>query len=374
MGASGKDKFDDIFMMQAGNQNMNDQIELIKSTPIARRVVKALNLQTSYYNKGNIRSGLLHRRETPFLLEIVTQYDSAKGFSLPVRIISPNEFVLGENNKPIAFGQVFQRPEGMFKLIRTDLDIRSFKSNEFLITRQAEEGVARSLAGGIKVAQVGNNSNVLSLSYETQNTKIGKEIVDGFMNAYKDYSLEEKREVANNTTEFIKKQMTDVRDELGIVERNLQNYRENNRTFNVQKQSDLFISDLSETDKELYRQESQVKVVDILIKNVSNREMVPSTLGIDEPSLVQAITEYNKLQLQKQTSLKTTPATNPVIIDLETGIEKLRSDILENLKNVREAYMLAVNDLKRKTNYADAQIRSMPSKEKQLLEITRQQK
>src|SRR4051812_6324845 len=44
------DKFDDIFM-GGSIQNVYNEIEIIKSRPLAARVVKALRLQTSCYNK-----------------------------------------------------------------------------------------------------------------------------------------------------------------------------------------------------------------------------------------------------------------------------------------------------------------------------------
>src|ERR1700754_1852733 len=62
---SGSEKFDDIFMTQRGDK-INDEIEIIKSRAIATWVVKSLGLQLQVYNKGKIRSAVVHLRDVPF--------------------------------------------------------------------------------------------------------------------------------------------------------------------------------------------------------------------------------------------------------------------------------------------------------------------
>jgi capsular exopolysaccharide synthesis family protein len=52
---------------------------------------------------------------------------------------------------------------------------------------------------------------------------------------------------------------------------------------------------------------------------------------------------------------------------------KLKEDILTNLRNIRHTYTVAINDLSVKNNEADVAIKSMPGKERQLLDIKRQQ-
>jgi tyrosine-protein kinase Etk/Wzc len=76
------DKFDEIF---AGGsiQNVYNEIEILRSRPLAARVVKALHLQTSCYNKGNIRSTLLYR-EAPITLITSSNTDSTGGVLHPI--------------------------------------------------------------------------------------------------------------------------------------------------------------------------------------------------------------------------------------------------------------------------------------------------
>jgi len=56
--SNGGEKFNDIFMMQGSGNTLNDEIELIRSTSMAARVVRSLGLQTEFYNKGKIKDKL----------------------------------------------------------------------------------------------------------------------------------------------------------------------------------------------------------------------------------------------------------------------------------------------------------------------------
>jgi capsular exopolysaccharide synthesis family protein len=101
---------------------------------------------------------------------------------------------------------------------------------------------------------------------------------------------------------------------------------------------------------------------------------VGSVLGIEEPTLAFQISEFNKLQVERETLLKTTTRSNPMVVNMEAAIEKLRVDIIQNLRNVRQAYQLTMNGLSTKNSQANREIAQIPGKERDLLEITRRQK
>jgi capsular exopolysaccharide synthesis family protein len=212
---------------------------------------------------------------------------------------------------------------------------------------------------------------------QQDNTKLGVNIVDQYMKEFVRASFEEKKLIARSTLQFIDTQLDTLKEELGGVERNLQNFRQKNEVFAPELQMQLFFNDLSETREKMTEDAVKIKVIDYLSHYMSDPKnsdkMVPSNLGIQEPTLITQITEFNQRQLQKEELLKTTQPENPLVKNVETSIEKLRQDILENLKNVRNAQKLSGGDLDVRRREADANVRSIPGKQKQLLEVTRRQ-
>ena len=375
--ASG-DKFDDIFMMQGASNNLNDEIELIKSRSMAARVVRSLALQTQFYNKGTIiKLQAVHPADFPFGLEVQTITDSTKGFGFEFTVINANEFRLNENPKSYRFGEWVLLPDVTFRLLNKSNRAAAFSSNQFIIAWSPIESAAASLSGSIKVNQVGDFTNVLGITYETENTKLGLDIVNQFMLEYQKASLEDKKQQAVNTLGFIEDQLDTVRRELGGVEGNMLGTKQKYRIFSPEQQSLMVFGELSEANKQLTQQNVNLKVIDILMGYIGDKSnpyrIVPSIMGIQEPSLIQQVTEYNKLQLERETSLKTTTLSNPLIKNYETGIERLRLDMLVNLQHVRETYVITINDLQGKLNEANSQIQSIPAKEKVMLDVTRRQ-
>jgi tyrosine-protein kinase Etk/Wzc len=376
---TGGEKFDDIFMMQGGTNNLNDEIEIIKSSSIAARVVKSLGLQAKFFNKGNIRISEVHVTEFPFVFEIIGIKDSTRSVSFEFLVNGKDQFVINNNTTASDFGSVVDIGGFKFRLFtKQGVSELDFRNKQYIISWAPPEGMIAVLSSGIKVSQVNDFTNVLKLTYESENPRLGVDIINQFMQEYLKAGLEDKRLIALNTLAFIDVQLDTVKKELGGVERNLLNFRQSNKVINPEQQSQLFFSQLYESGKTISEQDVKLTIVDRLINYVGDKnnatKMVPSLLGIEEPSLLQQITEFNKLQLERETAIKTTKEDNPLIKNLDIALAKIRSDMLENLGNVRQTYLVALAALNKRSGFADSQIKGLPAKEKQLLEVARQQK
>jgi tyrosine-protein kinase Etk/Wzc len=377
--SKGNDKFDDIFMMQGSTNSLNDEMEIIRSRSMAARVVKSLGLQKRYSNKGNVRSSIVHEQDMPFITDILSIKDSAIGFSVTIKIIDEKRFVINSETKDYFFNQSIDLGTAQIKLIKTNRSVQAFSSNEFIVSWVPVESMAAGLSGGVGVAQSGDyNSNVLNISYLSENIKSAIEIVNGFMTEYQKSGLEDKQQIAKNTLSFIDDQLTAVKEDLGGVEKNLQSFQEKNRVFAPEQESELFVTELTESNRQLMDNGLKLKVVEYLSNYVSDKRnpyrQVSSTLGIEEPSFAGQVLEFNKLQLERETIIKTTTEANPIVKNLDAGIEKLRNDMIETLGNIRNTYKMALLDINKKNSEANSQIRKLPGKQKQLLEVTRQQK
>ncbi|AXY77090.1 polysaccharide biosynthesis tyrosine autokinase [Paraflavitalea soli] len=371
------EKFDDIFMMQRADK-LNDEIEIIKSRSMASRVVRSLGLEMQVNNKGKIRSTIIHPRDVPFQFNIVA-IDSTKGFSVLVTLTDNDQFRLNENPKKYFFNELVQIPGVSFRITPNNSDRHAFASNDFAVSWVPTEIVAATLSGNIGVARVTEGTNVLYLTYQTENVRLGMDIVNQYMKEYQQGSLEDKREIAGKTLAFINSQKDTVFRELRSVEGNLQKYRQENQLYNAEAQTNLLFDELSESNKEAIKQGVSLRQIDYNIAYLSDSnkrnefQMISSMLGVDEPSLADQVITFNRLQLERETALKTIPAGNPTILNMEAAIERLRKDIIENLRNVRQTHVLALNEVSRQNTGTNQVISSIPAKEKQLLEVTRQQ-
>jgi uncharacterized protein involved in exopolysaccharide biosynthesis len=241
----GNEKFDDIFSMQSKNDiSLNDEMEVIRSRSMAARVVTALNLQILYFNKGKIRTTAIVKDALPFNFQILNLRDSLTNFNLLLTVVDGQHFHLNRDTRLYNFGDTLNIPQAKFTITYDKSNVNTFASNEFIISYATVDERAAKLASGIKVVQLGDNENVILLSTENENPRMGLDIVNQFMLEYQKSTLEDKRQIAVNTANFIEEQLGIVKSDLGNVERNLENFREKNKIFAPEEQSRLAFSAL----------------------------------------------------------------------------------------------------------------------------------
>jgi len=198
------------------------------------------------------------------------------------------------------------------------------------------------------------------------------------MAVYDTLIVEDKNRIANNTLRFIDDRLKGLNDDLNGVQGSLESFMVTNQAFDLEGQSKSYQDIMSESSKQKVDREIRMNVVEWLLAYINDSKnefnTVPTNLGIEEPALLQLETEYNRLQLQRDANLKTTQPDNPLIVGIEGAIEKLRKNIYQALLNVKQAYVIASRDIDKQENDIRGQIRSLPGKSMQMINIQRRQK
>ena len=321
-GSVAGDKLGDVLTTSVNTKLMDDQIELIRSTALARLVARSADLQHAYYYKGNLRNRLIHNPASPVKLAIVSLKDSSVGFSLEVQVIDDRSFTINGNNSPILFGANFVHALGTFRLEKQTGEFGTNK--EFICVWTPELDLARGLASGIQVGVATKGGNVLNFVYHSEHPKVAQDVVNGFLSAYQEYSLKDKREGAVSALDFIDAQLTSAKSDLSDIEVRLQGFREANKVIALPDQASGYFSNLQESGKQIEDQVIKIKMIDFMINYVkdqkNNSKSIPLIAGISEGAVTTLVAEYNKIQIQKEISLQTIPKENPIIRDYDLSL------------------------------------------------------
>lgn len=367
---------EEIFMF-GDNINLSNEVQILQSKPLVERVVKKLHLNQEYYNKGNILTSRIFGVE-PFRLIPLSLKDSTSAYSIIIKA-NDHSFTVGEDKTEIPYGTEFLTSKGLFRLERDSaVSMSIFGTDDFIITVQSPTKVAESLIGALQVAPVNDQASILQLSLETENINLGKAFIDTLMEVYGEVNQEDKRRISTVTIQFINERLDTLKHELGKEESKLLDFKEKNEVYDLKSQSGVYFDKAAENTSDLSKRKIELSILDYLTKYLGqekNRfEVVPSTLGIQEPTLAPLILEYNKQQLAREAIIRSTGKLNPSIATAEANLEKLRGQLIETLHNVRQAYTITIADIERQLTTAQSKISSVPAKEKQLLEIERSQK
>lgn len=377
-GGSGNEMSIDELLFNEGHVNMSNEMEILQSRPVLERVARDLHLQDLYYNKGNIRSSLQYENK-PFFLLTPNSPDSSSGFRFKVTILSDTQFLVDEDKTPVNFGQPFRIDNSTCILVRNmNAGLHLFPTRIFIVVRQPLSRAAEGLLSGLKIAQANDQATILTLTYEGESIPLGRNVLNTLMEVYDSLQVEDKSRIAFITLKFIDDRLASLQNELGGVQGERKDFMVRNQTYNIEEQSKGYLDNLNTDAKERAEQTIRLNVVNWLLEYIENSKnqysVVPTSLGIEEPALMQLITEYNRLQLEREANLKTTTRNNPLIISLETALEKVRSDIHQALLNVRKGYEIAGKNLDQQEARMQSRLQDLPGKSMSLLNITRRQK
>ncbi|HEV2479876.1 MAG TPA: polysaccharide biosynthesis tyrosine autokinase [Puia sp.] len=375
--SSKDDKFSEMILPQT-DVNLRNEMAILKSRPVIARVVKDLDLQYLSYNKGTVRSTLLYP-VSPFSLRLTRIADSAIGFGCQITVLNENRFLLNESKTSHRFGDTTELDGSRFVLLYdSTMGIHSMGSAKFEFSWLPLPAAVENLLGSLKITQTDDQTTILTLIFEHENPMLGKNVLNTLMSVYDSLIVENKNRISANTLQFIDDRLYELNDTLRGVEGVLRNFMVANQAFDIEGQSKAFLDKEGDEANSVVTSGVKIGIVNWLLDYVANKknqyELVPTALGIDEPALLQLITEYNKLQLEREANLKTSSETNPMILAMDGTLEKTRRNIYQALLNVKQAYAIASEGLQKQNQTLQERIASLPGKSMRLLNIERQQK
>lgn len=372
--ARGADKFDELFSNNR-SQNIASEIEILKSGPMMQRVVHRLNLQFSYYAIGKIKT-VNKYNQGAFIVWARQIRDSSVAFSFKVKSAGANTFRIDDSATEISYGQEFSLPYGTFMLNKNFTNTGSF---EYKVVWQPVVQAAATYAAALQIFPKTPGTGILNISMRVAQPQLGADIINKLMEEYSAYSVEQKVLSSDQILTFIDGRLLDIGAKLDSVQRMYLDYQTRYNLIDAETQSSNYFDIISESDKTLNEQSLRLSVaqgIDNYLsdkKNEFTKMVVPSSLGLEDPTLNDMVTAYNKAQIErKQLTDANIPAGNPAVKELDGQIEKIRLSIRENLRNIQAVTNDEISSVRRRGKVGEEQLRAMPVKVKELAEIKRQ--
>jgi capsular exopolysaccharide synthesis family protein len=231
-------------------------------------------------------------------------------------------------------------------------------------------------ANNLDVEAVERGASIMNLSITTSNALMGEAYLNTLMQTYLDLELQDKNEVYSNTIKFIDGQVSGVADTLRFFEKELENYRSENKIYNLSTEGAAVFDQMSELETQLNNEEFKRKyyqsLKDYLLRENYKELVVPSGIGIDDPILNGLIENLLSLQVDKSRLLATQTEISPAVKEINRKIEDSNRSIREILNNVDQNSLMLIEDLRSRINQMDVSFRSLPETEQNLIRIERQ--
>ncbi|MEP6950538.1 MAG: polysaccharide biosynthesis tyrosine autokinase [Ginsengibacter sp.] len=358
---------------------VENEIEIIKSRTLMVNVAKSLFLYAPVTEMGK-----LHAISAYILSPLIIQCpnpDSLQEFEkIYLSYNKNNQTVLLNNKHRYPINQIVTTPYGILKFVpnkyyRNDDDDTAKKQLYFSLSNPKD--IVQGLLDNLKAEPSSKLSSVIEMSYRDEVPRRAEDILNQLIIAYDVSTVNEKDKLARNTLSFVAERLGAVAHDLDSIEKKVQQYKSGQGAVDVGTQGQLFLQNVSANDQKLSEVNMQLSVLNQVQKFVTDQDnkgaIVPSTLGVSDPMLSQLLDKLYNSELEYERLKKTVGENNPTLVSITDEINKIKPNILQNIQSQQQSLNAAKQNLYSTNGNYNSMLQSVPQKERQLLDISREQ-
>ncbi|MEO7046303.1 MAG: GumC family protein, partial [Ferruginibacter sp.] len=357
---------------------VENEIEIIQSRTLMVNVVKSLGLYAPIYEKGKVHNFSAYIK-SPVRIEAANPDSIIETKKINLLYDKKHESVILNNKYTYPINQIVVSPFGLLKFVPNKYYNSSEDSvdHQFYFTLENPIGVASGLLGGLKVDASSKLSSVIDLSFRDAVPQRAEDILNELIASYDEAAISEKDKLARNTLAFVEGRLNVVAHDLDSIEKKVQQYKSGKGAVDIGTQGQIFLSNVSSNDQKIGEVNAQLSILNQVQKSVTDRgnneSIVPSTIGISDPLLSQLLERLNNLDLDYAKLKKTVGENNPNLMGIADQINKIKPSILQNIESQQQNLNVSRQNLYATNGTYNSMLQSVPQKERQLLDISREQ-
>jgi capsular exopolysaccharide synthesis family protein len=381
------------FGMFDDQTNINNEIGILQSFSLNKKVIDELDFEISYYSVGRMKTQEKYR-SSPFSVNIDTSKNQLRGFPFYVEILSRTEYrleineeveyfdTLLVNNNIYKFGEQVDDFFFNFNITLNEPSSFDFKRpnygySEWFFIINSINGLINSYRAKINIELQDKEGSILNLITEGQVAEKEANYLNKLAEVYIRSGLDDKNRKANKTIEFINNQLGEIVDSLTQAERNLENFRLNNKIIDLSRQGIAISEKYEELIKEEAQQIIQAEYYNYLLEYVENKNdysdlVAPSIVGIQEPQISSIIIKLSELLDQRNTLLFSANESIPTLNLIDLNISNAKKSLLENIRNIKKTFEISQESLSKRISKVNSEIAQLPKTESELINIQRE--
>ena len=366
-----------------GSVSIHDEMELLRSFSMFRRVVKTLHLNETYKSNAFLRP-LTYYNNSPVRIIPVGNIADTLACSLNFKIqgnvnkasikVKKGFRTLGSIETPLP--TMLQTSYGCFKIDTTSFYIPEENFNVKVVFRGYDHA-AELLQEKVTIDLITKKANIISLQIEETNIRKGKDILNTLIMAYNITSKERKNVLASNMDSFLSERINLISEELVEIEKEIEKYKKSNSLTDIEAEAKIILEKSSDFKERLIEAETQYTVIELveefLLKPENRFSLVPLNIGLNDRTVLEGLQKYNEALLERLRLLKTTQGNTPTVDIMNAQIDAMHDNMLATIRSIKSGFNHAKNNLKNQEDYFIGRIKGMPTQEREFINIKRQQ-
>tara|TARA_B100000925_G_scaffold171416_1_gene129125 strand:+ start:28754 stop:31135 length:2382 start_codon:yes stop_codon:yes gene_type:complete len=360
--------------------NLENEIEILKSYPIIKKVVKNLNLQISVIEIGDVLQNMVVNY--PFEITLNAEIDSLKNLTYRLNETDKGFEIIDFQNESKSY--YFNGSSSSNYNHVLPFEILNFNKKEY--TKNASEGyeirflsenyIVNKLKNALKISQVGKTSDIIELSFNSVKREYSENFLNELVDVFNDDGIKDRQLVHKRTINFVNERYSYLSMELDSIEIAKQLYKVDNNLVNLSANSTISLEKSLKSEESIFNIENQIEITNLLLKTLSNDELelLPANMVIENDEINLLISKYNQFILDRNKLILSAGTNNPSTKQLYTTISDYRSNIVYSLQNNLSQLKNIKNKLSSQFYKYNDDISNLPEKEKILRAIERNQK
>ena len=375
----------------SSSQNIDNELEVLRSKTLVKEVINLLNLYVSYTDEDGFPSKNMYKT-SPVLVSLTPQEAEKLTDPMVVEMALYGEgglevnVTVGDKEYQKLFEKlpaVFPMDEGTLAFFQSPdslslkKDTMEASSNIRHITAKIKSPmkVARAYCENLKIEPTSKTTSVAVISLKNSSLQRGQDFINQLLEMYNRNTNNDKNEIAQKTAEFIDERINIISKELGSTEANLENFKRNAGITDLTSEAQIALTGNAEYEKKRVENRTQISLFEDLRKYIRGNEyeVLPGNIGLQDPGLVATIERYNEMLVERKRLLRTSTENNPTIINLDTSIRAMKSNVQATLDGSLKGLLITKADLEREASRFSRRISDAPGQERQFVSIARQQ-
>jgi tyrosine-protein kinase Etk/Wzc len=362
--------------LSAGKSNVDNEVEILKSRTLMEHVVKDLQLFTTCFAKGNIKTTelfdqspvQLHFADIPVLSPKQTLV------TYTVRFFGKDSISITGKEKSwvVALGNKILLPEGL-AVVEGNQKL-PLNNNSYELTISGLDETVRKYSQALKVSATNKQVSIITLKLTDLNPSKGESILNQLIKNYLKISQTDKNRIAEQTLAFIDKNLDTVSREVTTLEQRMEQFRKGNQLTDLSDQSHLLLADLSQFDKENSKIQRQLSMVKSLLDFIDSNETetIPSSILLQQPVFLATLSKYNEIQLQRDKAKESLTNDHPVTQRLTQQLVGIRQELQEHINSRKAELDISYQSNQLKIQILKSQLQTIPGTERTFLDLKRQ--
>ena len=326
--------------------NVDNEMAIMSAPSMMLEVVNRLGLDTRYERYDFIMKRELWDETLPVKLTFPKLTDK-DGAYLKMKLRKDGTFTLYKlrKNKDKIDGEiegkintVCQTPIGPISVIATkyfnqvmekegDMTIRITKEKKYDQVERCMKKMEIDLAD--------DQTSIIHIGYQDQIAERAELIINTLISAYQEAWINDKKNSADISTQFINERIKDIEQELSGLDKDIAQFRGSNLMPDYEEAAKMYMANAALTYEQQVKVNNQLYIMEQMRNQVKltegSNQVLPANLLPDNENVAKQINEYNKLQLQRNQMADNSSPNNPLVKDLDAQLGSMRKAITNSL-------------------------------------------